>query len=82
MKIREWKDTSVELPVVGDEVIVKLDGCKKANYAYLRVREGEGLGGWFNGWCYAGEKEREEYNLYLEENGKVIVYLKIKEWGV
>ncbi|MBU2051560.1 MAG: hypothetical protein KKH61_21630 [Gammaproteobacteria bacterium] len=54
-----------EWPNTGDKIIVKPIGLKgDVNYLYLQVKEGEGLGAWFNEWCYLDSflKEKEAFN--------------------
>jgi len=52
-----WFKCPPDYPKPDDKIIVKLVGCKLGKYAYLVVREGEGLGGWFDEWAYFNEKE-------------------------
>lgn len=69
-----WKSCSnKEFPKEKDQIIVKTEGNKLGyTHAYVYVREGEGLGGWFDEWRYATEQEIYEF-------GKIdCAYLKIK----
>jgi hypothetical protein len=52
----KWIKSSDELPSPDDRIIVKFVGCKLGNYLVLTVREGEGLGGWFEEWAYFDKK--------------------------
>ena len=70
----EWfKTEEGTFPKDKDQIMVKVEGNKLgATHAYVYVREGEGLGGWFNEWRYATEEEKGMYGkidcAYLTEN--------------
>jgi len=65
-----------EHPKDKDQIVVKVEDNKLgATHAYVYVREGEGLGGWFNVWRYADEHEKAEFGkidcVYLTENKEI-----------
>ena len=72
----KWFNTEDgEFPEAKDMIMVKLVGCKMDyTHAYVYVRDGEGLGGWFNEWRYATDYEKQEFGktdcAYLKEKDK------------
>ena len=58
----KWFKCLNKYPEPKDKIIIRLKGCKMDyTHAYVYVREGEGLGGWFDEWRYATKQEKEDF---------------------
>jgi len=45
-----WRERAAEEPAENSELLVELKGCKMGKYAFIKIREGEGLGHIIR-WC-------------------------------